>query len=509
MRCFSLKLPSRLVFMVLFGGTSLLAVALNPKLSNAQVDAQTSRILDGTEAVPHFSSYSFNQAIADSFNSASSGFQAPKLKEGQIAARFYARPITSSGVIGLNSLITKIDGQLATNFIDSTGNQWVSNAFPSSFAFDGENSYLSAIGVNAGNTVGGTYTDMGWSTTSRPLAAFDLFLPNLRPETDFIEFRVDTTTQYVAADSGKAVFSFGSSEAINKDNQFSNVFYDAMYRWEDDGNDGDQYALVVDSFMSDPNRPTYYFSRFNSGADPDIDGNNVSFNGSTLFSGGGGLTNEGLFKSVNGTISTVADLESALLDQLVDANRRLTFLNVDHSIDGSSVAFTVNQATTEIGQPIRTEGIAIATDLRGSLELVATRDSIIPEHGGQFTSFGDAAMDRGRIAFQGFGENGYQGIFVEHLGELFSIVDTNDLLDGKAIEGFRFDADGFDNGALAYTVRFADGSEGIYRSNLTFAVPEPAAAIVLLVVAAPCCLARRRNAGHLDRATLAKRDCAV
>ena len=210
--------------------------------------------------------------------------------------------------------------------------------------------------------------------------------------------------------------------------------------------------------------------------------------------GGGLFTSFGSFASIDGagTVAFRASTDagvtgiytatpsggSTLLSRLVAVGDAapgggiFTLLG-DPSIDAAgTVSFF---AFTSLGT-----GIFTATS-GGGLTIVAGTSTPIPNGAGDFTAFGNPAIDGEAVAFLGFGLASQLGLYLAVSGDLFKVVDLTDTVFGKTLESIGFFNEGLSGSALTFLAQFTDGSRAIVRADGTAAVPEPA---TLLLVAA-------------------------
>ena len=117
----------------------------------------------------------------------------------------------------------------------------------------------------------------------------------------------------------------------------------------------------------------------------------------------------------------------------------------------------------------------------GGLTIVAGTSTPIPNGAGDFTAFGNPAIDGEAVAFLGFGLASQLGLYLAVSGDLFKVVDLTDTVFGKTLESIGFFNEGLSGSALTFLAQFTDGSRAIVRADGTAAVPEPA---TLLLVAA-------------------------
>ena len=178
------------------------------------------------------------------------------------------------------------------------------------------------------------------------------------------------------------------------------------------------------------------------------------------------VTNTG----VSGIYTATPSGGSTLLSRLVavgdPASGGGTFTLLDDpSIDASgTVSFF---ASTSLGT-----GIFIASS-GGGLTILAGTSTPIPGGAGDFTSFGNPAIDGDAVAFRGLGGAGQLGLYLAAGGELFKVVDLTDAVFGRTLEDIEFFNEGLSGNSLAFSAQFTDGSRAIVRADGTSAVPEP------------------------------------
>jgi len=214
------------------------------------------------------------------------------------------------------------------------------------------------------------------------------------------------------------------------------------------------------------------FTRFYSIA---VDGNDLSFFGNDMrFLPDDGIfieTQRGIYKQINGTLETVADLNTPIPNGI---GFFTDFGGVSDSggisIDNQQVLFVGKGSSDQIGIFLQQQD--------GSLEAIITQQTAIPEATGTFTNFSEfttlsssIVLDGDMILFYGKGTD-VEGIYSLSLRDnaLSKIIDTNDILDGKSILGLGFFDEGLDNLSLAFTASFTNGSRGVFLTT----IPEPA-----------------------------------
>jgi hypothetical protein len=99
---------------------------------------------------------------------------------------------------------------------------------------------------------------------------------------------------------------------------------------------------------------------------------------------------------------------------------------------------------------------------------IADLTTPIPEGTGTFTGFTAISASLGHTAFLGLGADGQAGIYVA--STLKKVVAVGDQLAGKVVAGLRFDRDGLAGNRLGFTAAFADGSEGVFVTEVDASV---------------------------------------
>jgi hypothetical protein len=201
---------------------------------------------------------------------------------------------------------------------------------------------------------------------------------------------------------------------------------------------------------------------------PDGMGNFINFTGPSIsggdvaFFGNGSGGQSGIYVG-DGTLAKVADENTAI----PDGTGNFISVGFTPSISGGDVAF---RGTGSGGQ----QGIYVGD---GTLATVADLNTAIPGGTGNFLSFSSPLSTfGGDVAFRGFGSGGQTGIYAEINGVLDVIIDNNDTLDGKAVAFLSLGTRGLDGQNIAFFATFADGSEGLYIGR---PVPEPSTILLL------------------------------
>lgn len=452
----------------------------------AAVDVDFTELLSGDVMLPATGVYTFNSAIAPL---ASQGFSAPVYRSGAAAIRFDASVFEGPTRRDLGGYFVARPPASAPatiyehRFALPNDPQAASPTYQN-FAFDGSYTSFAATDFVAGIRRGGVYTNntgfaiIDDSLATRPAALHTTPLPAASNKRvgNHASYNIDFLGD-VTAENGAVAFDFSGTANLTQGGTISN--FNAIYVWSSVDPLNASYTKVVESFDPVPDGSGDGFRDFNLGrATMAMDDGDVVFVGRRSNSG---VTAQGVYTNIDGTLSVVADTSNAALNALVtDPDRALSFFDVTTSIDNGLVAFVARDQNTNPGALI-TETIAVVADLGNGLELLATRSTEIPDIGGFFTSFGEAALSGDTVVFLGEGNGGYQGIFAEIGGSLHNLVDTTDLLDGKTIAALRFDSEGLEGSEFAFTAVFGDGTQSVYSASFALAaVPEPPVQAIFL-----------------------------
>jgi hypothetical protein len=217
---------------------------------------------------------------------------------------------------------------------------------------------------------------------------------------------------------------------------------------------GGSLSVVVDTSTTIPGSA----STFDGAYEPSISGGNVAFGGvasSVSYE-------EGIYKSVGGSLSVVADLDTTIPGS---SDTFLTFGSAP-SISGENVAF-VNDTVAD----------GVYKDVGGSLSVVANWSTPIPGGSGNFFGFrgrlgpvfgsqSGASISGENVAFAAYGLD-REGIYIEIAGVLHKVIDTTDILDGKTISTLSMGIDGLSGRRVAFEAYFDDTSQGIFVATVS------------------------------------------
>jgi hypothetical protein len=173
--------------------------------------------------------------------------------------------------------------------------------------------------------------------------------------------------------------------------------------------------------------------------------------GEVAFLGFGSAGFEGVYTSVGGPLSVVADTDTLVPGGAVEFSGFEDWL----SLEAGQVAFHAMS-------PAFNEGIY--TNVGGSLNLVADLNTPNPAGVGNFTSVFYPSISGGNVAFRasGPGDTGPNGIFTD-IGGLHAVADTNTAIPGGTgnfTDFSRFPS--LDGGNVAFRGSGSSGQEGIY-----------------------------------------------
>ncbi|MBD2068068.1 hypothetical protein H6F93_11125 [Leptolyngbya sp. FACHB-671] len=215
-------------------------------------------------------------------------------------------------------------------------------------------------------------------------------------------------------------------------------------------NSGDQLTVVADFNTPIPGGNGNFIS-FLSRA---VSGDGVAFLGSD------GGSQVGIYTSVGGSLSVVADRNT--LDPASNNNFTPGFFTPP-ALSGDNVAFG--------GISVGWDQAGIYTKVGSQLNVVATNSL----NGGvlEFINFMSVPSISGsNTAFlTGFGS----AIYTDLGGSFARLIGRDDTLDGKTLASVDFSStsNGLSDNSLAFLARFSDGSQGIFRADLVSQPPQP------------------------------------
>lgn len=185
---------------------------------------------------------------------------------------------------------------------------------------------------------------------------------------------------------------------------------------------------------------------------PAIDGNRIAFHGA------GSGSQRGLYVQViGGGLMRIVDWTLPIPEGTGD------FINFQGNVGVSSSLFGF------FGSGPSSQGGVYVND--GALRKVADRNTSIPGSTGTFLGFSAPAVSGEDLVFEGLGGFGFGGVYADLGDGPEKIIDTDDMLDGKAIERFDISKEAIDGTQIVFFVEFTNGSHGIYRADLTLVAP--------------------------------------
>jgi hypothetical protein len=126
------------------------------------------------------------------------------------------------------------------------------------------------------------------------------------------------------------------------------------------------------------------------------------------------------------------------------------------SLDKKDVAFLGFDSSNQTG---------IYTKIGGKLNVVADTNTPIPGGTENFIGFGIPSLDKGNVAFLGFGSS-IAGMYTTLGGSLTKVIAINDSLDGKIVNSLNSEREALNRNRIAFFVGFTDGSQAIYIATL-------------------------------------------
>lgn len=176
------------------------------------------------------------------------------------------------------------------------------------------------------------------------------------------------------------------------------------------------------------------------------------------------------------------------------------------SLDDGDVAFRGYGAFSQSQGFVKP---GIYTNIDGNLSLIADTNTLIPGSTGTFGAFLDGpSLDDGIVAFKGASNNSPEsiGIYTNLGGSLTEVIAIGDLLESKTIDRLDFGQEGLSGNQIAFTATFDDGSQGVYVAT----VPEPSSVLGTLAFGAfgtGWILKRRQRQQVVGRAKRVKSCC--
>jgi hypothetical protein len=172
------------------------------------------------------------------------------------------------------------------------------------------------------------------------------------------------------------------------------------------------------------------------------------------FVGNGSSGQQGVYLSIAGALSTVADTHTAIPGGFGN----FTTIPTDPCINGNRVAFVGNGCGGQQGVYVKMPG--------DPCQPVADLQTPIPGGAGNFTGFSAVSISETDLAFLGRGVGGQTGIYDFVDDELFKVVAVGDSIGGKRITGLDFSRNGLWGDPIAFRATFEDGSEGLYTIDI-------------------------------------------
>lgn len=213
-------------------------------------------------------------------------------------------------------------------------------------------------------------------------------------------------------------------------------------------NTGGKLNVVANTSTSIPNG-TGKFAEF---SDFVIDQISVAF----IATGSSFPLQEGIYTSIGGKLKMVADTNTPIPGGQGNFSRFTNYFASSEqtriAFDSGSVAFNGFGSNNQQG---------IYTNIGGSLQVVADRNTFIPGGTGKFTSFSTPSLDKGNVAFVGNG-----GIYTTLGGSLKKVIAANDSLNGKIVSSVAIGRKALSENQIAFFTQFTDGSRGIYVAIL-------------------------------------------
>ncbi len=190
----------------------------------------------------------------------------------------------------------------------------------------------------------------------------------------------------------------------------------------------------------------------------------VSSDGTTVYHGGTGLNQSGIYKEVGGVSSVVVDRNSLL------PGSSATFAGgsiANVSRDGDNISFNA----TEAGRS------SILARINNVLSMVADTSTPVPDGSGLFSKFSYSSVGGSSVAFVGYDAvkdslypTGHPGLYAWTGSELARLVDTSMTLNGKLIRTIELAQQSVNANKVVFKAIFRDNTTGIFVASL---IPTP------------------------------------
>lgn len=224
---------------------------------------------------------------------------------------------------------------------------------------------------------------------------------------------------------------------------------------------------------------------------PSLGDGNVAFTGGLIAPIEGQFAAGGVYTNIGGKLNVVADLNTSVPGGTGVLDGTGTFKDTPYfgapSLNGGDVAFW-GGGSFDIFNGVL--GGGIYTSIDGELNVVANRNTPVPDGIGTFEFINSPSLDNGKVVFSGgtFVEEEVgpsliieqKGIYTNITGDLAEVIAIGDRLDGKEVNSITFGPEGLSGNQIAFSAGFTNGSQGIYIAT----VPEPASVLGTLAFGA-------------------------
>ncbi|MGB0909078.1 MAG: DUF7453 family protein [Nitrospirales bacterium] len=186
------------------------------------------------------------------------------------------------------------------------------------------------------------------------------------------------------------------------------------------------------------------------------------------FGAGGTSSHSGIFTLLDGTISTLADTTTPIPGETAPFS---AFEGIFDCARLGSCVYSGPYPVFSAGKSafVHIESTygptSIYSNING-LSLIANAESSFPGTDVESLSVISPSIDQNTIAFMAFNHL-HGGLYISKDGNLTKVIDTNDMLDEKAISLLLMGPYGLSGNQLVFLAIFDDGTSGIYRADFS------------------------------------------
>lgn len=167
---------------------------------------------------------------------------------------------------------------------------------------------------------------------------------------------------------------------------------------------------------------------------------------------------DNIYTNRNGYLEKIADKSTLIPD---GGGKTFAAFGSYFGFDQKTISF-YGYASEDL--PSSSRGIYI--DKGEGLFTLVDRNTLLPGNVGTFTRFSVSSLDNNKGVFRA-DNTSKAGLFYTDLnGNFYKVIESDDSLDGKIVQGLSIGNKALYGNALAFTASFTDGSSGIYRADI-------------------------------------------